>query len=105
MQEEERSFSEVNHLRSKVGSEVSWFDDALNKDETYDVLTEFEVGGNPYAVVQPRVTGESPYLFKYALPEEGGHQLSPIDDDDEWEQVADAFDNWLYDYHRRPPVQ
>lgn len=96
---------EINHLRNKVGNEVNWFNQGLSKDEIYDVLTEFEVGGSPYAVVQPRETGDGPYIFKYSLPEDGSHQLSPIDDDEEWEQAAEAFDNWLFEYHRNPTVQ
>jgi uncharacterized protein YrzB (UPF0473 family) len=91
---------EINHLRNKVGNEVNWFNHGLNKDETYEVLTELEVGGTPYAVVHPRGTEEGPFIFKYSFPADGTHQLSPIDDDDEWEQAAEAFDHWLYEFHR-----
>lgn len=64
-----------------------------------DVLTIFPVGENDYIALLP-LEGEAAeegevYLYKYMESEEGEPSLDNILDDDEYEAVADAFDELL----------
>lgn len=63
------------------------------------VLTIFPVGENDYIALLP-LEGEAAeecevYLYKYMESEEGEPSLDNILDDDEYEAVADAFDELL----------
>lgn len=63
------------------------------------VLTIFPVGENDYIALLP-LEGEATeegevYLYKYMESEEGEPSLDNILDDDEYEAVADAFDELL----------
>lgn len=70
------------------GSEVECF-----------VVTIFEAGGRDYIALLPTEGEESEegevYLYRYAEDAEGNPDLSNIDTDEEYEIVADAFDEWL----------
>ena len=63
------------------------------------VLTIFPVGNNDYIALLP-IEGEADeegevYLYKYTESPEGEPNLDNIMDDDEYESVADAFDELL----------
>ncbi|MCD8082542.1 MAG: DUF1292 domain-containing protein [Clostridiales bacterium] len=63
------------------------------------VLTIFEAGGRDYIALLPmegaeEETGEA-YLYRYEEDEEGNPSLDNIGDDEEYEIVADAFDELL----------
>ncbi len=63
------------------------------------VLTIFEAGGRDYIALLP-MEGEDAedgevYLYRYTEDEEGNPSLDNIGDDDEYEIVADAFDELL----------
>lgn len=65
------------------------------------VLTIFEAGGRDYIALLP-MEGEAAdegevYLYRYSEDEEGNPGLDNIEDDDEYEIVADAFDELLDD--------
>ena len=63
------------------------------------VVTIFEAGGEDYIALLPTEGEESEegevYLYRYAEDKDGNPDLSNIDSDDEYEIVADAFDEWL----------
>ena len=64
-----------------------------------EVITIYEAGGKDYIALLPlNEKGESEsgdvYLYRYF--EEGGEPtLENIEDDDEYEIAADAFDEWM----------
>lgn len=65
------------------------------------VLTIFEAGGRDYIALLP-MEGEDAeegevYLYRYMEDEDGNPSLDNIEDDDEYEVVADAFDELLDD--------
>lgn len=75
----------------------------LDNDEVIDcaVLTTYEAGGNEYIALLPLdESGESAdgdvYLYRYR-EEDGEPTLENIEDDDEYEVAADAFDAWMDD--------
>ena len=63
------------------------------------VLTIFPAGGKDYIALLPMEQSEEEegevYLYRYLEDEEGNPDLENIEDDDEYEIVADAFDELL----------
>ena len=63
------------------------------------ILTIFEAGGRDYIALLP-TEGEDAdegevYLYRYVEDADGNPSLDNIEDDDEYEIVADAFDELL----------
>lgn len=74
----------------------------LDNDEELEcvVLTIFEVGEQAYIALLPIQEGDDSedgevYLYRFFEDESGEPTLDNIEDDDEYEAVADAFDEWL----------
>ena len=65
------------------------------------VLTIFEAGERDYIALLPMEGAEAEegevYLYRYSEDAEGNPNLDNIEDDDEYEIVADAFDELLDD--------
>lgn len=63
------------------------------------VLTIFPAGEKEYIALLPMEGAESEegevYLYRYSETEDGQPNLENIEDDDEYETVADAFDELL----------
>lgn len=74
----------------------------LDNDEVVEcaVLTIYEAGENQYIALLPLdEDGESEegevFIYRYEEDENGEPTLDNIEDDDEYEIAADAFDEWL----------
>ena len=63
------------------------------------VVTIFEVEKKEYIALLPTEGEEAEegevFLYAYKEDEEGNPELSSIENDEEYEAVADAFDEWL----------
>ena len=63
------------------------------------VVTIFEAGEREYIALLPTEGEQSEegevFLYRYSEDEEGNPSLESIESDDEYEIVADAFDEWL----------
>jgi len=63
------------------------------------VVTIFEVENKEYIALLPTEGEEAEdgevFLYAYKEDEEGNPELSSIESDEEYEAVADAFDEWL----------
>ena len=75
---------------------------ALDNDEVVEcaILTLFEAGGKEYIALLPlNEDGETEdgdvYLYRYTEDANGEPELENIEDDDEYEIAADAFDEWM----------
>ena len=73
-----------------------------DEDVTCEIITLFECEDKEYIVLLPLdENGENEdgdvwiYEFKRDLSGEGNHDLVNIIDDEEYEKVADLFDEWL----------
>ncbi|MGC4020213.1 MAG: DUF1292 domain-containing protein [Muricomes sp.] len=74
----------------------------LDNDEELEcaVLTIFETEGQEYIALLPldedgnNEDGEV-FLYRYSETEDEQPKLDNIEDDDEYERVADKFDEWL----------
>ena len=74
----------------------------LDNDEVVEcaILTLFEAGGKEYIALLPlNEDGETEdgdvYLYRYTEDANGEPELENIEDDDEYEIAADAFDELL----------
>lgn len=74
----------------------------LDNDEVVEcaILTLFEAGENQYIALLPlNEDGETEegdvYLYRYIENTDGDPELQNIEDDDEYEIAADAFDEWM----------
>ena len=74
----------------------------LDNDEVVEcaILTLFEAGGKEYIALLPlNEDGETEdgdvYLYRYTEDADGEPELENIEDDDEYESAADAFDEWM----------
>ena len=65
------------------------------------VLTIFDAGEREYIALLPTEGAESEegevYLYRYSEDKDGNPELENIEDDDEYDIVADAFDELLDD--------
>lgn len=83
--------SESGALRRQYGNAIE-----LNGEkEPYEILAELTVNGNPYAVLQSAaMQGEDAIeVFRVVEGEQGSLLLETVEDDDEWEAVAEAYDD------------
>ncbi len=66
-----------------------------------EILTIFDVGEQNYIALLPLDDKDEPneegevYIYRYSEDEEGNPSLENIEDDDEYEAVADRFDELL----------
>lgn len=73
----------------------------LDNDETLEcaVLTIYSVGEQEYIALLPMDDEKNEdgdvFLYRYVETEDGEPTLENIEDDDEYEAAADAFDEWL----------
>ncbi len=73
----------------------------LDNDEVVEcaILTLFEAGGREYIALLPQNEDDTEegdvYLYRYVETPDGEPELENIEDDDEYEIAADAFDEWM----------
>lgn len=73
--------------------------DEAGQEEEYQVLRVLEMDGVHYALLRSEQDrSEEPLILKVeGDPEADSAMLSGIDDDDEWEKVAEAFDTLMFE--------
>lgn len=86
-----------NNNENQSGAEIE-FDTVtllLENDEELEcaILNIFEVDGQKYIALLPENDNE-PFFYRY-IETDDEPELGMIEDDDEFEAVADAFDEWL----------
>lgn len=65
-------------------------EDGVEKD--YEVIGDIELDGNNYLALVPcDEDGDEYIILKIAVDEDGNEMLVTIDDDDEFDKVADVF--------------
>jgi uncharacterized protein YrzB (UPF0473 family) len=90
--QEPRLGKEVHTLRNEYGPELMLVDEEGGGETAYHIIHEVEVDGAHYAVLQ-KTDGheEDAYLFRVAH-----ERVEPVEDEAEWEKVAEAIDEMLY---------
>lgn len=97
----EQNNCNCGHDDCSCGEEAVTVTLTLDNDEVVDcaVLTIYEAAGQEYIALLPLDDNEENedgdvYIYKYK-EEDGEPVLENIEDDDEYERAADAFDEWM----------
>ncbi|MCX7695047.1 DUF1292 domain-containing protein [Caloramator sp. mosi_1] len=70
--------------------------DENGQETSFEFITDLEVDGNVYYVLYPVDSEEEDaVVFKVEVDEDGQEVLSVIEDDEEFEKVAEAYQEWL----------
>ena len=64
-------------------------------EETFQIIKIFEVEGQDYIAVCPLDGAEDVYFYRHFEDEQGNPSIGNIETDDEFDAVADAFDQLL----------
>lgn len=84
----------TTRLQEAFGTEVE-LEEANGKSVPYKLLAEFEVHGQGYAVLQSLTSKNEEYeLLRVVFTAEGLPELHTIEDDEEWENIAELYDEW-----------
>ncbi|CAM3981803.1 DUF1292 domain-containing protein [Cohnella lubricantis] len=74
------------------------------KPEHFKIMAELSLGGRDYAVLQSdamKAEGDIE-VFRVVVDGNGTPQLETVEDDEEWENVAEAYDDLLFGSEDRP---
>jgi len=86
----------VTRLAEAYGNELTLTDEG--NELVHELLCEFRLGGHEYAVLRSTKSPEGDYaIFRIVEDEQGALELESIDDDDEWEAVAEIFDEMTFE--------
>ncbi|MNW37536.1 hypothetical protein D3C74_145830 [compost metagenome] len=82
----------LSRLQEAFGSDIE-LEDEQGKSIMYQLIAEFEVQGQGYAVIQaPNAPAEDYELLRVQYSGDGEPELTTIEDDEEWEDIAELYD-------------
>ncbi|WP_276356370.1 DUF1292 domain-containing protein [Cohnella caldifontis] len=90
-------------LKDRYGSEVE-LQGPEGSAEAYRILAELALDGRRYAILQSesmRKEGDIE-VFRVAEDGDGNLHLATVEDDEEWEKAAEAYDDSLFGGDERP---
>ncbi len=70
--------------------EVIVLTDDEGKEHEFNLVDTITVNDKEYAILQP-VEEDEAIILRFGIDEEGNEVLFDIEDDEEWEKVADAW--------------
>ncbi|GIP39259.1 hypothetical protein J31TS4_25390 [Paenibacillus sp. J31TS4] len=87
----------IRVLRDAYGDELELEDGG--RAAVFRIQAEFAVGGSRYAVLESERAkpDDEPAVFRI-VPAGGGWELETIEDDEEWELVAELYDEMTVDF-------
>lgn len=85
----------TTRLKEAFGSEVE-LEDEGGSSTVYEIIAEFEVQDNGYAVLRRADQPNGDLEFFKLDASSGELGLSTIDDDDEWENVSELYDELTF---------
>lgn len=92
---EQEAIQFIDRLSTAYGNTLEMTDDE-GKTQAYDLLAEFELNGNGYAIVQSVSGDDEPFALRITADPAGGWQLETIEEDEEWEDVMEQYDEMAY---------
>ena len=89
---------EKKFLDENEEPEIFLLTDETGKERKFELIGETEVDGSIYYAMIPIEDGSDEYvILKVVTDENGEDMLESIDDDDEFDKVADIFDDMFMD--------
>lgn len=94
---------QVRLLRDAYGDDIVLLDEQ-DESVSHRILAEFRHAGSIYAVLQSEELKKEKEvaIFKVSVPEGGEPELETIEDDDEWETVAELYDEMAFPLPEKP---
>ncbi|MBD0381757.1 DUF1292 domain-containing protein [Paenibacillus sedimenti] len=91
------SVTQTDVLRNAYGDDIILFDEQ-NESTVYHLLKEFVYGNNTYAVLQSDALKKEDdvAIFRVVKNSDEQYELETIEDDDEWETVAELYDEMVF---------
>ncbi|TVY11961.1 DUF1292 domain-containing protein [Paenibacillus cremeus] len=88
---------ETQQLREAFGDDIILYDEQ-QESVVYRIKSEFILGGQGYAMLEKAKPGkeDEPEIFRVARTSENELELQTIEDDDEWENIAELFDELTF---------
>ena len=78
--------------------EVFLLTDETGKESQFELIAEAEMDGSLYYAMVPIEEGNEEYvILKVVADEYGVDMLESVDDDDEFDKIADIFDDMFMD--------
>ncbi len=79
------------------GEEIITLIDDNGEEKDFTVIDIIEMDGSEYAILLPvdGEEGDEAIILKFTQDEEGNEILVDIEDDEEWEKVADAWEEMM----------
>lgn len=90
-------------LKALFGDQVE-LEGSGGKPESFKILAELSFGGRDYAVLQSEAMRKEGDIevFRVVVGEDGAAHLETVEDDEEWENVSEAYDDLLFGGDDRP---
>ncbi|GGG83918.1 MULTISPECIES: DUF1292 domain-containing protein [Paenibacillus] len=87
----------LERLKETFGNEIELVAED-GRPEVYEIKAEFQLGPHVYASLQSAAMAKEQEveLFRVILSDSGEPQLETIEDDEEWELAAEAYDDLLF---------
>lgn len=91
-------------LKMTFGSFVELNGDGSRPAEAFRILAELELDGRRYAVLQSEAMRKEGDIEVFRIAGGGGEgpELETVEDDDEWERVAEAYDDLQFGSDEMP---
>ena len=87
---------EKNLPEEEFEAEIFTLTDEDGKESEFELIGTTELDGNTYMAMAPVEEGSDEYVILKVVKDENGEEmLETIDDDDEFDKVADIFDDML----------
>ncbi|MBW7477732.1 DUF1292 domain-containing protein [Paenibacillus oenotherae] len=93
----------ISKLKDVYGREVELVSEEGNT-EPFRIVAEFAIGETMYAGLQSDAMRKQDEVafFRFVISGEGEPELESIDDEEEWEVAAEAFDDLMFAGDERP---
>jgi len=95
--------NKLSALQQRYGDSVELLDEDGSSAE-YRILAELSVNGRRYAVLQTEAMKHEDEIEPFRIVEDsnGELQLESVTDEDEWENVAEAYDDMQFGSEDQP---
>ncbi|WEK53143.1 MAG: DUF1292 domain-containing protein [Candidatus Cohnella colombiensis] len=95
--------SELTSLRQLYGDIIELEDDE-NRALPYHIVAELSLNAKQYVILQSETDRQDDTfeVFQVAVDAEGEVQLETVVEDDEWEAVAEAYDDMQFGNNDQP---
>ncbi len=95
--EDVASYEELHKVREQLGDQIVLLDQ--QQEETFFVVTELALNNKHYCVLKKTMKKDDDEEFMFIVVEQGAElSIVPIEEENEWELVSEAYDNWLFDH-------